>query len=167
MKVGFVASTFPTLQFLWNSFIESFLTIDWRCGGGNFEAQWRSDGGLRNPRGEVILVLTLNGIDIAVCYQSEGNSHYNTTQLFEILQLPENSVLRVRCGLNSGSHADAKGNRFTILRLGDWEVSQKCVFSSCRHNQFIWTILAKCLIPNLIHTTNGQVAIATTTVDSL
>lgn len=63
--------------------------------------------------------LQLNGADIAVCYQSDLNSHYNSAHIFEILALKANDVLQVRSGFNSNSHGDCNGNRFTILFLGN------------------------------------------------
>jgi hypothetical protein len=65
------------------------------------------------------LGLQVNGVDIALCLQSDANSHQNTAQIFELLPLKVNDVLQVRSGFNQSSLANAAANRFTMLYLGN------------------------------------------------
>eukprot|EP01031_Cornospumella_fuschlensis_P031747 gene31747-38373_t len=69
--------------------------------------------------------LLLNNVEIASCQQCDfGNNPYsspsvNTVHMQEILRIPANGVLQVRCGFNNNSLANALSNRFSILRLGN------------------------------------------------
>jgi len=64
------------------------------------------------------LGLQINGTDIARCMQSDANNHQNTPQIYEVVLLNVNDVLRVRWGGNQNSLADPLANRLTIIRLG-------------------------------------------------
>eukprot|EP01031_Cornospumella_fuschlensis_P039391 gene39392-47950_t len=70
--------------------------------------------------------LLLNDVEVASCDHSfctggykGGGTTYGTAQLQEILRIPPNGVLQVRCGFHGKSHGKALSNRFSILRLGD------------------------------------------------
>ena len=65
------------------------------------------------------LGLQRNGVDIAICIQSDANNYQNTAQLFEILELAINDVLQVRCGANNSSLANENSSRFSIVYLGN------------------------------------------------
>ncbi len=64
------------------------------------------------------LALQVNRTDVAQCFQSDGNNHQNTAQIFEIISLKAKDELQVRCGCNGNSLASDNGNRFTIFYLG-------------------------------------------------
>jgi len=63
------------------------------------------------------LGLQVNGVDVAQCLQSDGNSYQNTAQITEILQILERDVVQVRCGCNNNSIAVALQTRLSILML--------------------------------------------------
>jgi len=65
------------------------------------------------------LGLQRNGVDIANCFQADGNNYQNTMQLLEIVELNAKDVLQVRCGANSNSLASTTGTRFSIQFLGN------------------------------------------------
>ena len=64
------------------------------------------------------LGLQVNGVDMALCIQSDANCYQNTAQIHEIVLLNTNDVLQVRCGCNGNSLANQAANRFTMLFLG-------------------------------------------------
>jgi hypothetical protein len=68
----------------------------------------------RNSTNGQYLSLYQNGTEIARCYQSDGNSYYNTSHIHEVVNCPANTLLQVKYIGNSSSHTETLGNRFTI-----------------------------------------------------
>jgi hypothetical protein len=64
------------------------------------------------------LGLQLNGAEFAQCTQSSADSHQNTPQITELMELNVADVLQVRCGANSNSLTVAFANRFSIVYIG-------------------------------------------------
>eukprot|EP01031_Cornospumella_fuschlensis_P031745 gene31745-38370_t len=63
--------------------------------------------------------LLLNDVEVAFCLLFAVLGGSGTAQLQEILRIPANGVLQVRCGFTDGSMGYAPYNRFSILRLSD------------------------------------------------
>jgi hypothetical protein len=65
------------------------------------------------------LGILLDGVEVAQCVQSDANSHQNTAQITEILEINAGSYIQVRCGANSNSSANPLQTRLFILVLSD------------------------------------------------